>query len=44
MKLFVSYKVCSHAIEHYLAVNRDLFSSPSFFADLQQSIEWAVIP
>lgn len=45
MKLFVSYKVGSQEMAHYnVAVKRDLFSSPSFYADLQQSLEWAVTP
>ena len=45
MKLFVSYRVGSQGMAHYnVAVKRDLFSSPSFYADLQQSLEWAVTP
>lgn len=45
MKLFVSYGMGSQGMAHYnVAVKRDLFSSPSFYADLQQSLEWAVTP
>lgn len=45
MKLFASYRVGSQGMAHYnVAVKRDLFSSPSFYADLQQSLEWAVTP